>query len=146
MSKIYKFFIFSFLLLILTGCAGQHQISLVDFNSDEILTGIFDERDDSVIVTMPNGEVLKGNYSSISNDNAITFGNSFGYSSGRYRSGGFGGIGLGFNFGADSTKYALLTSEISELKMEIIMTIRSWSKDGFGEAKTNDGRVYKIQF
>lgn len=146
MKSFYKLSLLSLILLFLVGCARQHQIALVDFNSDEVLMGVFDERDNSVIVTMPNGEILKGNYSSIDNDGAISFGNSIGYSSGRYRNGGFGGVGIGFNLNSDSTKYALLSSEESELKMEILMTIRSWTKNGFGEAKTNDGRVYKIQF
>lgn len=146
MKTLYKVSLLLSLLFILSGCVRVHNIQMVDFNSNETLMGVFDERDNSVFVTMPDGEVLSGGYSSISNDGAVSFSNSFGFSSGRYYNGGFGGVGVGFNLNAESTKYALVTSKTSELKMEILMSIRSWTKDGFGEAKTNDGRVYKIQF
>jgi hypothetical protein len=136
------------ILLFLGGCASKHDIILVGFNSEEILKSVFDETNETVTVIMPDGEILSGNYSSFDSEEPMYFSNTFGYSSGgRYRSGGsFGGIGIGFNFGYESTKYALLTSQTSSLKMEIFMTVGSWSKNGFGEAKTNDGRVYKIQF
>ncbi|MDR2342545.1 MAG: hypothetical protein LBD84_05870 [Campylobacteraceae bacterium] len=142
-----------FLLLVFlffSGCASKHDVTLIGFNSEEILKSVFDETNQTVIVTMPNGEVLSGNYSSLESEEPVYFSNAFGfgYSSGsRYHGGGsFGSIGIGLNFGYESKKYALLTSETSPLKMEIFVTIRSWSKNGFGEAKTNDGRVYKIQF
>ncbi|MDR0468173.1 MAG: hypothetical protein LBG67_04910 [Campylobacteraceae bacterium] len=146
MKNLHKLFILPFLLFVLSGCTRQHQISLVDFNSNEVLVGTFNESNSSVVITMIDGEILSGNYSSIDSEGAFTFANSFGFSSGRYRSGRFGGVGIGLNFSAYSTKYALLTSQTSELKMEILMTIKSWTDSGFGEAKTNDGRVYKIQF
>ncbi|MDR1007003.1 MAG: hypothetical protein LBL65_00365 [Campylobacteraceae bacterium] len=135
-------------LFLFTGCALKHNIALVGFNTEGILKGVFDEKDQIVTVTMEDGEILKGKYSSFDDDGAVTFGNTIGYSSGsRYRRGGsFGGIGMGINFGSENKKYALLTSETSSLKMEIAIMLRSWAKNGIGEAKTNDGRVYKIQF
>jgi hypothetical protein len=135
-------------LFLFAGCALKHDIALVGFNTEGVLQGVFDEKSQTVTVTMEDGEILKGKYSSFDDDGAVTFGNTIGYSSGgRYRRGGsFGGIGMGINFGAESKKYALLTSETSSLKMEIAIMLRSWSKNGMGEAKTNDGRVYKIQF
>ncbi|MDR1460107.1 MAG: hypothetical protein LBI78_00475 [Campylobacteraceae bacterium] len=145
MKKI--FFLFA-IVLFLGGCASKHDVILVGFNSEEILKSVFDEKTETVIVTMPDGEILSGSYSSLDSEEPVYFSNTLGYSSGsRYHRGGtFGGIGIGLNFGYESTKYALLTSQTSSLKMEILATIRSWSKNGFGEAKTNDGRVYKIQF
>jgi hypothetical protein len=143
-----KALIFIAIALLLGGCVSKHDISLVGFNSEEVLKGVFDESNNTVTVVMPDGETLSGGYSSLDGDEPVYLSNTFGYSSGgRYRRGGaFGGVGLGLNFGYESVKYALLTSQTSTLKMEILMTIRSWSKNGFGEAKTNDGRVYKIQF
>jgi hypothetical protein len=140
--------LFAALLFLLAGCTLKHDIALVGFNTDGILQGIFDENDQVVTVTMEDGEILKGKYSSFDDDGAVTFGNTIGYSSGgRYRnSGSFGGIGMGINFSSESRKYALLTSETSPLKMEIVIMLRSWTKNGMGEAKTNDGRIYKIQF
>ncbi|MDR3346705.1 MAG: hypothetical protein LBS73_05985 [Campylobacteraceae bacterium] len=135
-------------LLLLGGCVSKHDVTLVGFNTEGVLKGVFDESKDTVTVVMPDGEVLSGGYSSLEREEPVSFSNTFGYSSGsRYgRGGSFGGVGIGLNFGYESTKYALLTSETSTLKMEILMTIKSWSKNGFGEAKTNDGREYKIQF
>ncbi|MDR0762326.1 MAG: hypothetical protein LBF13_04685 [Campylobacteraceae bacterium] len=140
--------LFAVSLFLLAGCALKHDIALIGFNTDGVLQGIFDEKDQVVTVIMEDGEVLKGKYSSFDDDGSVTFGNTIGYSSGgRYRSSGsFGGIGMGINFSAESKKYALLTSETSPLKMEIVIMLRSWTKNGMGEAKTNDGRVYKIQF
>jgi hypothetical protein len=135
-------------LFLFAGCALKHDIALVGFNTDGVLKGVFDEKDQTVTVTMENGEILKGKYSSFDDESMITFGNTLGYSSGSRRrgSGSFGGIGIGMNFGSESKKYALLTSETSSLKMEIAIMLQSWAKNGMGEAKTNDGRVYKIQF
>jgi hypothetical protein len=135
-------------LFFISGCASKHDVALIGFNSEEILKSVFDEKNQTVTVTMPNGEVLSGKYSSLDSEEPVYFSNAFGYSSGsRYRGGGsFGSIGIGLNFGYESKKYALLTSQTSSLKMEIFVTVRNWSKNGFGEAKTNDGRVYKIQF
>ncbi|MDR0407356.1 MAG: hypothetical protein LBH45_00310 [Campylobacteraceae bacterium] len=143
-----KIFFLSIMVLFLSGCASKHDVILVGFNSEDVLKSVFDEKTETVIVTMPDGEVLSGSYSSLDSEEPVHFSNTFGYSSGgRYHRGGtFGGVGIGLNFGYESTKYALLTSQTSPLKMEILVTIRSWSKNGFGEAKTNDGRVYKIQF
>jgi small nuclear ribonucleoprotein (snRNP)-like protein len=135
-------------LLIFGGCASKHDVILVGFNSEEILKSVFDETTETVTVIMPDGEVLNGKYNSLDNEEAVYFSNAFGYSSGSryYRGGSFGSVGIGLNFGYKSTKYALLTSQTSPLKMEILITIKSWSKNGFGEAKTNNGKIYKIQF
>ncbi|MDR2790355.1 MAG: hypothetical protein LBB59_05215 [Campylobacteraceae bacterium] len=140
--------LFAAALFLFAGCASKHDIALVGFNTEGILKGVFDEKTETVAVTMEDGEILKGKYSSFEDESAVTFGNTIGYtSSGRYHRGGsFGGMGMGINFGSESKKYALLTSETSSLKMEIAIMLRSWSKNGMGEAKTNDGRVYKIQF
>jgi hypothetical protein len=145
-----KALILLFLGIFLGGCAAKHDVVLVGFtNTTDVLRGTFDERDDTVTVIMPDGEVLSGGYSSMDSVDPVTVDPYFGWgiSSGRYaRRGGWGGVGIGFNVGYESTKYALLKSATSDLKMEIIMTLRSWSKNGFGEAKTNDGRVYKKQY
>ncbi|MDR1613990.1 MAG: hypothetical protein LBS26_00265 [Campylobacteraceae bacterium] len=134
-------------LFLFSGCTLKHDVVLVGFNTNGTLRGVFDEKSETVTVTMDNGEILSGGYSSFDEDSDIIFSNSIGYTKNKYRRGGtFGGMGVGINFGSVSKKYALLTSETSSLKMEIIITLRSWRRNGIGEATTNDGRVYKIQF
>ncbi|MDR2100216.1 MAG: hypothetical protein LBP40_05260 [Campylobacteraceae bacterium] len=134
-------------LFLFAGCTLKHDVVLVGFNTEGVLQGVFDEKNENVTVIMEDGEILNGKYSSFDEESDFVFTNSMGYAKSRYRSGGmFGGMGVGINFGSASKKYALLTSETSSLKMEIIITLRSWRKNGIGEATTNDGRVYKIQF
>ena len=61
---------------------------------------------------MPDGEVLFGKYSAISNTTPV-FQTGFG---------------------------------VSTLMMEIIVSYSEWTGHGYGEATTNDGRKYKVQF
>ena len=42
--------------------------------------------------------------------------------------------------------YALLHSNTGKLMMEIIVQYSQWNGHGFGEARTNDGRRFKVQF
>ncbi|MDR1976968.1 MAG: hypothetical protein LBQ18_08275 [Campylobacteraceae bacterium] len=135
-------------LFLLSGCVSKHDVALVGFNTDGVLKGVFDEENQTVTVTMSDGEVLKGKYSSFDDEGTVIFDNAIGYSTGgrHYGRGTFGGISMGINLNSENKKYALLTSETSSLKMEITIVFRSWSRNGMGEAKTNDGRVYKIQF
>jgi hypothetical protein len=57
--------------LFLTGCASTHQLTLVDFQTGQTLDGELNESGRSISVTMPDGEVLFGKYSAISNKSPV---------------------------------------------------------------------------
>lgn len=125
--------------ILVTACV--HTIEIVQFDTGEVLQGSYNELDRTVTVTMTNGEVLKGKYSAMSNA-AFTFATANVYS-GMVSTTGFG---YGITAGGGSQAYALLKSNTSKLMMEIIVNYSEWSGHGFGEARTNDGRIYKVQF
>ena len=128
-------------LVIFVLCACTHPMTLTDFESGEILQGSYNEANRSVTVTMPDGEVLTGKYSAISNATA-TFGNAFAVSGGASAS----VFGTGITTGGAANAYSLVMSQSSKLAMEILVTYSEWNGQGFGEARTNDGRIYKVQF
>jgi hypothetical protein len=134
MKRLYPV-IMTLVAIVLIGCA--HPVTLTNFNTGESLNGEFNTGTREITVTMRNGEVLTGKYSAASNS-SVTFGTVFA------GSGGFAG-GTAINSGGASQAYAILKSQSSSLMMELIVTYGS-NNNGFGEARTNDGRVYKVQF
>ena len=125
-----------FLPLFFIGCI--HQIQLTNFETGEILPGQYNEIEKTVTVTMPNGEVLKGKYSSVSNA-------SFSYGSVTSWTPVYShGTVWGYSASSRGQAYALLRSNISRLMMEIIVVFSG--NHGFGEARTNDGRRFRVQF
>ncbi len=132
--------------LFLTGCAPRH-ITLVDFQTGETLDGELNESDRNITVTMPDGEVLSGKYSAISNTSPV-YETGIGVGTGSHHgSGSVFGTGITFGgSGGPSQGFGLLKSNTSKLMMEIVVTYSEWSGDGYGEATTNDGRKYKVQF
>jgi hypothetical protein len=48
--------------------------------------------------------------------------------------------------GGEAKAHAFLKSNKSNLMMEIIVSYSDASGHGFGEAQTNDGRRFKVQF
>lgn len=134
MNKLYPALI-TFMAILLIGCA--HPVTLTNFNTGETLNGEFNTGTREITVTLRNGELLSGKYSAASNS-SVTFGTVFA------GSGGFAG-GTAINSGGASQAYAILKSQSSSLMMEVIVTYGT-NNNGFGEARTNDGRVYKVQF
>jgi hypothetical protein len=133
-------FLFFIACLFLAGC-GARQITLVDFQTGQILDGELNELDRSIIVTMPDGEVLFGKYSAISNTIPV-FETGFGISTHSH-----GAVfSTGVASGGASKGYALLRSNVSNLMMEIVVNYSEWTGHGYGEATMNDGRKYKVQF
>jgi hypothetical protein len=122
--------------MLLAGCVHQgyqvYPISLTNFESGEVLQGQYSRQDNSVSVTMPNGETLSGRYTALSNT--------------RVTSDTFNPMYSVTTRGGRSNAYALLKSKTSKLLMEIIVSYSESSGHGFGEAKTNDGRTFKVQF
>ncbi|MDD3344385.1 MAG: hypothetical protein PHR87_12520 [Sulfurospirillaceae bacterium] len=135
------------IMLIFTGCS--HKMTYVDFSSGEVLMGHYVEMSKDVEVKMPNGEVLKGKYSNVHNS-SFAFGNSF--TTGTATVGtttAFGSantFGNSISVGGAGKAYALLRSETSTLMMELLVDYSVWDGSGFGEARTNDGRRYRVQF
>ena len=88
------------------------------------------------LVNFASGETLTGDYDTSTRAISVTM------PSGETLSGV--GASVQRNEGG-SQAYALLRSSTSKLMMEINLTYGS-NGQGFGEAKTNDGKTYKIQF
>lgn len=135
------------ILFLLSGCS--HKMTYVDFSSGEVLVGHYVEMSKDVEVMMPNKEVLKGKYSNVHNS-SFAFGNSF--TTGTATTGSTTAFGSANTFGNSFSvcgagkAYALLRSETSTLMMELLVDYSVWDGSGFGEARTNDGRRYKVQF
>ena len=124
---------------LVAGCV--HKIEITHFQTGQVLQGKYNEINRMVTVIMPDGEILKGKYSAVSNA-SFTFGTATAYSGVATAT----CFGYGISSGGQGQVYALLKSETSGLMMEIIAIYSDWSGHGFGEAKTNDGRAYKVQF
>jgi hypothetical protein len=130
-----------FLIFLFLGCV--HRIELIDFNSGNVLVGHYNEGNRKVAVSMPDGEMLIGKYSNISNA-SVGFGTAWGFSGANTAT----AFGTGISTGGQSMAYALLKSKKpkSKLMMEIIVSYSDWTGHGYGEAITNDGKKYKVQF
>jgi len=142
------------LALFATGCITR-TATLVEFETGEVIYGKFTDSaatGGKIEITMPNGEVLKGRYSAVRGTDEISFSsavvnvNTFG--GGATYSGTGSAIGSQRTVGGQGRAYGLLTSTQpgSKLVMEIIAIYGVLDGHGFGEARTNDGRAYKVQF
>lgn len=140
--------------LALAGCVTR-TATLVEFSTGQVLKGKFSDSaatGGTAEITMPDGEVLSGRYSAVRDVDQLSFTSAT--MSGTATSGSRSGFMSGSGFGATHTvggkgnAYALLTSTKpgSSLVMEFIVTYGVLDGHGFGEARTNDGRVYKVQF
>ena len=120
-------------------------MQVTDFKTGTSLDAEFDEASRQVTVVMPNNEVLTGKYSVITNA-TFSFGNTYGsetaYSATAYGS----STSHMITSGGASNVYALLRSNTSKLMMEMVGQYSDWTGHGYGEARTNDGRRYKVQF
>ncbi|MDI6775666.1 MAG: hypothetical protein QMD03_00250 [Syntrophales bacterium] len=134
-----KRFLLIVLSFIIAGCV--HKIEITHFQTGQVLQGNYNELNRIVTVVMPDGEVLKGKYSAVSNA-SFSFGTATAFSGAATAT----GFGYGISSGGKSQAYALLKSKTSTLMMEIIVAYSEWTGHGFGEARTNDGRSYKVQF
>lgn len=140
--------IIAFIIMIMfTGCVYKMQV--VNFETGVTLDAEYNKADKSVKVVMPDGEVLIGKYSAVSNA-TFSMGNTFGsataYSGANSATAYGNATSWGMSSGGASNAYALLHSDKSKLMMEIIVQYSDWTGNGFGEARTNDGRRFKVQF
>ena len=115
------------LIFIIASCSHTRNFSLVEFENGEMLQGTFNSSTQEAIVVMLDGQILKGKYTRVKNA-TFTFAKSF----------------YAYSTSMSGNAYALLKSESSKLMMEIIVIYQK--HHGFGEARTNDGRIYKVQF
>jgi len=122
-----------------SGCT--HKVNFADFERGEAFDGAYNKMTREVQVTLPTGELLIGTYSAMSNA-SFSFGSANVYSGNINAS----AMGYGISAGGNSQAYAMLKSQTSKLMMEMIVTYSEWNGHGFGEARTNDGRKYKVSF
>jgi hypothetical protein len=117
------------IILFVAGCVrtSTRNFNLTDFQSGETLNGTYNSSTKDALVKMPDGQILKGKYIRVKNA-TFTFAKSF----------------YAYSTSKSGNAYALLKSETSNLMMEIVVTYQG--NHGFGEAITNDGRIYKVQF
>lgn len=130
------------MILVLGGCT--YPVELTNFDTGETLEGGFNTSSREVWVLMPDGTKLTGKYSSVSGDSVgFSFGSAtaFGSSGTATATGSSWGMGFSDNY----TGYALLKSADSNLMMEVIVKA-GMDNHGWGEARTNDGRTYKVTF
>jgi hypothetical protein len=96
---------------------------------------------------MPDGEVLEGHFAAVNSGSVgFTFGSATSYGGGQTAT-AFGS-GTSYNVGGSGEVYALLKSKKpgSHLMLELIATYSPMTGQGFGQARTNDGRTYKLVF
>jgi hypothetical protein len=127
------------LAFLLLGCV--HKLEIINFETGQVINGQYNEADRKVTVYMPDGQILTGKYSALSNATAL-FGTGFGFTGTTTTT----TMGTGIAAGGKGQAYALLKSDTSNLMMEILVSYSEWSGHGFGEAITNDGRKFKVQF
>jgi len=112
-----------------------------DFEKGDVLIGTYNTWTKNISLVMPDNEELTGKYIALSNA-AFTFGTGTAYSGSKTTT----ASGYSISSGGSSQVYALLKSTKSKLMIEVIAQYSSWTGNGFGEARTNDGRVFKVQF
>jgi hypothetical protein len=127
-------FLVILILLVLIGCVRE--VKLVDFNDGTTIIGEYNKATKTVTITLPSGEVLKGEYVALTNA-------TIGYGSLFY--GANVGSMLSVGTGGSSNGYALLTGDKGTV-MEIIFSYSEWTGHGFGTARTNKGTEYRVMF
>lgn len=99
------------------GCVHINtKLTLTHFESGEVITGMANTITGEVSVTMPSGEILAGKFTDVKNSLTDT-----------------------------GEAYAVLKSSKSKLILELRVTYDKYGS-GFGEAHSNDGKNYKVQF
>ena len=96
---------------------------------------------------MPDGEVLQGTFAVVSSDSVgFSFGSATAIGGGHTTT-AFGSS-TSYNVGGPSCVYALMksTKPGSHLMLELIANFSEMNGHGFGQARTNDGRTYRVIF
>lgn len=134
--------------LLLCSCMTQRPLEFTNFSTGETLHGMAYRSDRKIEVTMPDGELLVGKYTSLRNDSVnVGFGSATATGGGTTAT-AFGN-GMGYTAGGVGHSYAILksTKPGSKLMMEFEVQFDNINgTGGFGTAKTNDGREWKVTF
>ncbi len=135
--KRYLFLIIPFFLL--AGCNKDMQ--LVEFKSGAKAEGFWDSGKREIRVYLEDGEILSGKFTKMSHARfRVTTGVSFG---GRHTR---AGVYPSVSIDGQGNIYALLEDQKSHLVMEVVADYNWLWGHGHGEARTNDGRIYKVIF
>ena len=99
--------------LLLCSCNGviNRRVTLTQFETGEVIVGTVNVMSHWISVTMPDGELLEGKFTTAGGNQA----------------------------------YALLKSAKGNLILELSVTYNE-SGSGFGDAHTNNGKQYRVQF
>ena len=124
------------LTLVVAGLVGcSHEVRLVSLSDGTLLQGTTKLWDQSVILTLPSGEILEGEFFSLSSrklgPDSLFYGANLGTMFGGRVSGHFHG-------------YAYLTGTQGTV-VEIIFA-SDWTGRGFGFARTSLGEEYRVSF
>ncbi len=141
MREFLKFW--AFLIVLLTsGCA--YNVELISFETGETLRGGFNVSSHEVWVNMADGTRLSGKYVELRND-SISFGTTSSTAFAGRTFGSFSSFGTAYSIGSTSIGYAILRNPGTKLMMEVLVRA-NLDNTGMGEARTNDGRTYKVIF
>jgi hypothetical protein len=131
------------LALIVFGLSGcMKNLQLLNFKTGDSAEGFWDAGKSELRVYLEDGDVLRGKFVKMSNAR-FSIGASIGTSFGG-RHGAFGAIRPSIGWKGVGNVYALLQSDKSSVAMEVVVDYNKMSGKGHGEARTNDGRVYKV--
>lgn len=149
MNNKIAYFLIVILMALASGCARN--ATLVNFETGEQLEAVFTDSNATggeMTVTMPDGEILKGRYTGIREGENLTFSTATASAYNANSSATGGSFGQAYSTGGKGRAYGLLTSTKpgSTLVMEIVAVYNVLDGHGHGEARTNDGRHYKLQF
>jgi uncharacterized protein YceK len=144
--KIIRVF-FTFLLLamlvlvLLNGCASiPRKTTFINTKTGEVCYGGFNLWKRTGWVTLPDGTKLTGKTFGAKNADYT----SLNFNGTNTESGSFSGSGSSFSAVAEGEGFALLRSDDGKELMEIhVMSNRS-ATAGYGEAKMNDGREFRV--
>jgi hypothetical protein len=126
----------------LTDCT--YNVKVINFESSQTLHGGFNTFNRAVWVTMEDGTKLSKKYVEI-RDDKLTFGNTFGSVFTGTTFGSFSTFGSSYSLSSTSIGYAILSNPNTKLMMEVLVKA-NFDNTGYGEARTNDGRLYKVIF
>ena len=142
--KRHIFFILCFALL--AGCVTRKP-TLTDIRTGELCHGEFNLMSRNGWVVLPDGTKLTGKIFGVTNARYASSdfeGSGTVYGPGGSAFGSFSGTGSSFSPGNRGEGWALLRSEDGKKIMEIHVVSNGAVTAGYGEARMNDGRVFRL--
>jgi len=133
--------IFLILLIILPLTSCTQSIKFVNFKKGTVIHGEANTITKNVTVNMPNGEILEGKYTELCGG-TTSLGSSFVI----FDNNVINSLKTQSKRSNTCFDYVLLHSNQSNLMMELVGYSDYLSGHGYGKAKTNDGRNFKVQF